>query len=401
MKRKGMQEILNATKPEDIFTMDLEIIEKEKEEYLSKYKPEEYKAVENSCITKKILMLYRKAVSILEGIESTQENYTNINFDTNYKLAEEILDSSQKISSEIMNISNKDDKNNILEEYYMLQREIMQFEDKLIEMNAIKKAYERMCLEKQDEIEMTDNDIRMIIKFFEEPEELEKFKTIIKAEKCNPMTYILNRIHEGGLVIVPADEGRISIRIGYTKIWLVLNTKYINDKYYYLEDEDIIAIFKHSDTDKFILSINKYDFLCENYLDNPTYIKEGSETYNKYIAEIFEYVWNNEYRINVKKWESMERDERDKVTKNVKKRVKERAKLLIPRKIDKEIAKELIQIFWKLIQEKYPVMSSNEEYDVCQFKSFLTSINMDIKMNNLRNLHSELRNAVRRYKLIM
>lgn len=62
MKRKSEHEIMTAQKPEDIFTMDLNIIEQEKEEYVNRFKPVEYRAIQNFSVTRKILLLYEDAI---------------------------------------------------------------------------------------------------------------------------------------------------------------------------------------------------------------------------------------------------------------------------------------------------------------------------------------------------
>lgn len=70
MKRKSEQEILLASRPEDIFTMDLKIIADEKEAYLREFKPKEYRKIKDFVITKKVLLLYSQAIVILEGSKS-------------------------------------------------------------------------------------------------------------------------------------------------------------------------------------------------------------------------------------------------------------------------------------------------------------------------------------------
>ncbi len=62
MKRKSEHEIMAAQRPEDIFTMDPNIIEQEKEEYVSRFKPVEYRAIQNFSITRKVLLLYEEAI---------------------------------------------------------------------------------------------------------------------------------------------------------------------------------------------------------------------------------------------------------------------------------------------------------------------------------------------------
>lgn len=62
MKRRSEQEIRAANKPRDIFSMNLETIEQEKEEYLEAFKPREYRTIENFVITRKVLLLYNEAI---------------------------------------------------------------------------------------------------------------------------------------------------------------------------------------------------------------------------------------------------------------------------------------------------------------------------------------------------
>lgn len=72
MKRKSEQEIMVANRPEDIFTMDLKVIENEKESYLEEFKPKEYRKIKDFIITKKVLLLYSQAIAILEDGENRE-----------------------------------------------------------------------------------------------------------------------------------------------------------------------------------------------------------------------------------------------------------------------------------------------------------------------------------------
>lgn len=67
MKRKSEKEIMAAIYPEDIFTMDIELIEQEKENYIMDFKPKDYCAIKNYTITRKVLLLYNQAIERLEG----------------------------------------------------------------------------------------------------------------------------------------------------------------------------------------------------------------------------------------------------------------------------------------------------------------------------------------------
>lgn len=78
MRLKSEQEIMSATRPRDIFTMNLETIEQEKEEYINRFKPSPYNTVKNFVITQKVILLYRQALDILENGGSSFENFLTI-----------------------------------------------------------------------------------------------------------------------------------------------------------------------------------------------------------------------------------------------------------------------------------------------------------------------------------
>lgn len=65
MKRKSEQDIMAATQPEDIFSMNLEVLEREKEEYMKRFKPTEYRTIQNFIVTRKVLLLYEQAMSLI------------------------------------------------------------------------------------------------------------------------------------------------------------------------------------------------------------------------------------------------------------------------------------------------------------------------------------------------
>ena len=66
MKFASEREILLANKPSEIFSMNLDTLEDEKEKYVELFKPTEYNQIKNFTITKKIILLYRQAREILE-----------------------------------------------------------------------------------------------------------------------------------------------------------------------------------------------------------------------------------------------------------------------------------------------------------------------------------------------
>lgn len=66
-------EIMTAVSPSDIFTMNVDTIEEEKERLLSCFKPKAYSNIKNFLVSQKIILLYREALEQL----SEQDNDAN------------------------------------------------------------------------------------------------------------------------------------------------------------------------------------------------------------------------------------------------------------------------------------------------------------------------------------
>lgn len=74
MKRKSADEILSASKPKDIFTMNPDTIEQEKDEYIERFKPQDYSTIKNFMATQKVVLLYRQALEELKDRNEREEN---------------------------------------------------------------------------------------------------------------------------------------------------------------------------------------------------------------------------------------------------------------------------------------------------------------------------------------
>lgn len=67
MKRKSDKEIMSASRPQEIFSMNPDTLEQEKEEYLEEYKPQAYSTIKNFLVTQKVITLYREALEEISG----------------------------------------------------------------------------------------------------------------------------------------------------------------------------------------------------------------------------------------------------------------------------------------------------------------------------------------------
>lgn len=84
MMRKSEEAIMSASNPRDIFSMNPETIEQEKDEYINRFKPEAYSTIKNFMIAQKVTLLYRQALSELGNNEYNEYslNITNLHGET-------------------------------------------------------------------------------------------------------------------------------------------------------------------------------------------------------------------------------------------------------------------------------------------------------------------------------
>lgn len=79
MKQCSEREIMSANTPFQIFSKDENLLEKEKEEYLERFKPVAYGTIKNFLVTKKITLLYEEALKILSG--TSPANYGTLHLE--------------------------------------------------------------------------------------------------------------------------------------------------------------------------------------------------------------------------------------------------------------------------------------------------------------------------------
>ena len=75
MKRRTGEQIMSAVNPSQIFSMNLDTIEQEKDEYLERFKPEEYNTIKNFMVTQKVIQLYRLALEELGSRDTSTGEY--------------------------------------------------------------------------------------------------------------------------------------------------------------------------------------------------------------------------------------------------------------------------------------------------------------------------------------
>ena len=71
MLLKSEDVVMKATHPSQVFSMNMDTLEEERDEYLRKFKPAAYSTIKNFILTQRITLLYREAIEILQNRNSS------------------------------------------------------------------------------------------------------------------------------------------------------------------------------------------------------------------------------------------------------------------------------------------------------------------------------------------
>ena len=71
MLLKSEDVVMKAMHPSQVFSMNLDTLEEEREAYLTKFKPAAYSTIKNFILTQRITLLYREAIEILKNNNSS------------------------------------------------------------------------------------------------------------------------------------------------------------------------------------------------------------------------------------------------------------------------------------------------------------------------------------------
>ncbi len=382
MKRKSEKEIRAAKKPSDIFSMDLNSIEQEKEEYLEAFKPKEYHTIENFITTRKVLLLYNEAINELskhtpstyKESDKVCDNFIAFNrttdlflpekFDSprttdsvladsisiiesscfysskaaaisNYLISESILNSFRNVSFSFSSYTDELERKNKLDEYYMLFNEIDKYDNTLIEFGCIEDAYNNLQLVQYPTINTDIRNMWILINLTTE-EGLSKILDISKHQLANPIKILSdimnhkNTFYFGDKLLHAGPNNCIRIPLDAQIIRENFDFRFV--VYSLLDISDL-----HFDIDR---NLSYY----EDSNNNPQYLMTFKPTETEeFIKRILEFIYNS---------------------------------------LDESSFKNLL---W------------NDSY--YKTVEFINSLNMDILLMNLRNLHSGLRNQVRKFKI--
>lgn len=76
MKLKTAEAIMQASHPSELFTMNVDTLEREYQQYVEYFKPKDYNTIRNFVVTQKVTLLYRNALSILDNTKVNHDDYS-------------------------------------------------------------------------------------------------------------------------------------------------------------------------------------------------------------------------------------------------------------------------------------------------------------------------------------
>lgn len=315
---------------------------------------------------------------IPELAENAKSNYAIAK--SNFAIAESIISSGKNILSVLNQIADEMERKNKLDEYYKLIEEITTFEDELDKRDQLGLAYAEMNLNTKKQIILTDGEIKRIVCLLSR-EKLDQVKKISRLEQKNPLLYLEKmqdsydvyievmhmcsikgsimqgkcvsniRIPAIGLGDVIGETVPLLVQKKTNSVWIELN----GHKYRCMDQDHYWATI---------------DAINDNFFDS-------SEIYSELLKSGDD---------------TMDREEMMKV------------QLLKGKDMIKEQHEKGPRVYLQVTLPASEVMSVIESQEtlteeIIKFKGFLAKLNFDISLQNLRNLHSELRNFLRKVKI--
>lgn len=294
---------------------------------------------------------------------------------SNFAISKSILNASSNILFGINRIADEMERQNKLNEYYMLQKEITDLENELIEMQLIKRAYEEMTLSKIPNIELDDKKIATLVYLYTDSG-LQKLKEVSLSNLISPFEVFNESITKKTHTIITCIAKTDS---SYYNIW---DPGFLTSLCYKIEELGIIIPEKWISGSETNVTIGEKIF----------HPKEEPGNIYLYMRQMFITIFRRVcgkapdlYNIHYKGISEGEIREINNLLSKV-----GTFTFVIPR-----------EHITKLFKDIYEQLDPNivNRVKVLEFKAFIDSLNQNIDLNNLRSLHQELHNKVREYKM--
>lgn len=153
--------------------------------------------------TKKILVeeeFYKEPQEILNQIANSNLSIAKAEICSGKMISESIIKSSQILSNSLENLTNELERKHKLDEYYMLGREIEQYEDKLLELGCFDEAYEELNLFSIPMIYLNYDEARVLLstlrKHVIEPNVIKRTMELVKQHFEHPLVFLPRALYE-------------------------------------------------------------------------------------------------------------------------------------------------------------------------------------------------------------
>lgn len=299
---------------------------------------------------------------------------------SNFAIAESIISSGKNVLSVLNQIADEMERKNKLDEYYRLIEEITTFEDELDKRGQLGPAYAEMNLNTKKQIILTDGEIKRIVCLLSR-EKLDQVKKISRLEQKNPLLY-LEKMQDAYDVYIEvmhmcSIEGNITqgkcvsnIRIPATGLSDVIGKT--------------VPLLVEKKTNSVWIELNGHKYRC---MDQAHYWATIDAITNNFFDS------SKTYSELLKSGDdTMNREEMMEV------------QLLKGKDMIKEQHEKGPRVYLQVTLPASEVMSVIESQEtlteeIVEFKGFLAKLNFDITLQNLRNLHNELRIFLRKVKI--
>lgn len=292
---------------------------------------------------------------IREGLEKNAEIQAKANKQavgviafTNHEIAQSIFNSSKLILEGFAQIANELERKRNMEEYYMLLDRIEALEDKIIAKGEdLQRVYDEMEMEYKEPITLTNGQIQIILNGFRCKGQLKWLEAMTKFYQINPFYIFCDFLR----------DAKISLN-GTRELWLV-NSNYQNI------DEYECNLY-------FIPRVNKVGKICYNSELGCQVL----ETNSLKVFQLTDGKFPIEYE-DYNEWEMASRTKKEYFISS-----------FFECDVDTKIAwlKEMIN-YYETDRDRFTVDNINK---ISEFKNFISVVNSQIMLSNLRAMHSSL-----------
>lgn len=328
------------------------------------------------------LSITKGAVNIKKGLNKIAEAGLMIG-QSNYQISRSILDASKTIFSGLNNIADVMERNNRTQEYYMLLKEIENYENYCIEHKIIGKVYETMDLNPIPTLEQYSND------------DIHAFVYYVTCSGCSNIEIIK----------------KISTNTGVSPIVLVANALLSFDKKQFIEGQkyyrfpilsnislsissDMYSLMGTNDASGMAQALIRFGYEALEEIENRE--RFATKTENNEFHTLLHY---NDHKILLAPKTEIRREpkdifeERDEMRRIDRSIIEARAN---PRKNDDKIfaAQAAVQRHKRYLRD----INVGHE-NLPEILALHNKANVNIQFENLKMLHLALRSAVRDYKI--